>query len=91
MRDLTDLQKCLIFAALLNSALYLTGCFVAGMVAGNAVAWKLALATTGLCFLSYMGQYFSGLGLVWRILSKLAALGSIVAGVAAGVALLWRA
>lgn len=41
---------------LINSALYLTGCFVAGLATGNSVAWRLALATAGVTYLAYVVQ-----------------------------------
>ncbi len=37
-------------AAILNSALYLVGVFLAGVATGNKLAWSLALVTMGLCY-----------------------------------------
>lgn len=51
-----DERPYLYIAILINSALYLTGVFVAGLMLGNGWAWKLALLTAGLCYLSYMAQ-----------------------------------
>lgn len=41
---------------LLNSALYLSGCFVAGLFTGNSWAWKFALASFGLAYVGYVLQ-----------------------------------
>lgn len=40
----------------INSALYLAGAFVAGLVVDNPLAWKLALAAIGVTYLSYLAQ-----------------------------------
>jgi hypothetical protein len=85
---MTDLQKLLVVAALFNSALYLTGVFVAGLLMHSPVAWKLALASSGLCFLCYALQYVSGLYAWAGTAAGTAAAASIVAGVIAGLALL---
>lgn len=69
---------------LINSALYLNGVFVAGLVEGNLWAWKLALAAFGVTYLSYLAQFIRegsilAVGAVWL---------SIALGAAAGLALL---
>ncbi len=90
MPDLTELQKALIWGALINSGLYLTGVFVAGMVTNNPFAWKLALVGAGLSFISYTCQYLGGLSPIYMTVAKTAVACSIVAGIAAGVGLLVR-
>jgi hypothetical protein len=42
--------------ALLNSALFLMGVFVAGLVTAHPLAWKLALAAMAVTFLSHLVQ-----------------------------------
>lgn len=73
---------------LLNSALYLNGVFVAGLVESNPWAWRGALAGFGVTYLSYLLHFAGGTaewpsaaarGLVWL---------SIAIGALAGVALL---
>lgn len=91
MSDLTGLQKMIMLGALLNGALYLTACFTAGLVTQNPLAWKLAIACAGLCFISYTAQYLSALGPSYMAIAKTAVACSIVAGVGAGVALLLKA
>jgi hypothetical protein len=67
---------------LINSALYLTLVFAAGMLTADATAWKLATATAGLCFLTYaVAEIHKGAALVLMGLTW-------VTGVVAGVALL---
>ena len=75
--------KTIAYCAALNSALYLTGCFIAGIITNDHIAWKLALAATGITFIAYAtalnGHDRTAGG---------ASLASIALGVAAGVALL---
>lgn len=70
---------------LLNSALYLSGCFIAGLVTGNPVAWRLALAAMGIVYICYclqgIGHRLSG-AVTWL---------SVALGAAAGLSLLWIA
>lgn len=75
--------KLLVIAALLNSALFLAGIFVAGLVLHNPLAWKLALVSAGLCFLCYVTQYLGHENVAATLAST-----SIVAGAVGGVALL---
>jgi hypothetical protein len=79
----------LIAGALLNSALYLTGCFVAGLVVGNPIAWKLSLVAAGLVFLAYslMATGHPRLSAA----SDYVGAASWVVGIAAGGFLLWTA
>jgi hypothetical protein len=69
---------------LINSALYLSGCFVAGLVVGSPLAWKAALLTAAICYLCYSAQdaWCQRLAQVLRVLS-------LLTGTAAGVALLF--
>lgn len=48
-------QRFLLLGCYINSALYLVGCFVAGMLL-HSPAWKWALAASGAAFLSYIIQ-----------------------------------
>lgn len=70
---------------LLNSALYLNGVFVAGLLQGNEWAWKLALVTFGVTYLSYVAQFVRDGSAVAVILVWL----SIGIGITAGFALLF--
>ena len=42
---------------LLNSSLYLTGVFIAGLYTGNSLAWKMALVSFGVAYASYLAQF----------------------------------
>lgn len=85
---LSDLQKFLMFAALLSSALYLTGVFVAGLATSNGLAWKLALVSEGMCFIAYVCQYLWALHPIYAAVASTAVACSVFAGAAAGMALL---
>lgn len=71
---------------LLNSALYLAGVFVAGLVMGNPYAWKFSLCSAGITYLSYL----AGLNAIPRWIVMLLVCSSIAAGTVAGLALLVR-
>ena len=43
-----------IIGAIVNSAIYILLVFVAGLVRGYPVAWKLAIATAGVTYLSHL-------------------------------------
>jgi hypothetical protein len=45
---------------LLNSALALIGIFVAGIVTGTPLAWKLAIASAALTYFLYLFQFMGG-------------------------------
>lgn len=67
-----NLSNPFVFGALLNSALYLSAAFMAGLVTQHGIAWKLALATIGLTYLSHVAQLPAGgrtdwlaTGLIW--------------------------
>jgi len=51
-------QRFLLLGCYINSVLYLVGCFVAGLFLHSS-AWKWALASAGVAFLSYMIQAWS--------------------------------
>ena len=44
---------------LLNSALYLAACFVAGLVLGKPLVYDLAIAASGVTYLSYIAHFSS--------------------------------
>lgn len=82
------------WGVLLNSAIYLAGCFTAGIVTGNPWSWKLALAAAGV---TYLGYNFQVMETLTADISRRAQLfkvrfglviGSIVLGAAAGLTLL---
>lgn len=85
---LTDLQKLLAHAVLINSVAYCTLVFIAGIHIGNPAVWKLAATTLGLCWVCYAGEYLSGHGLSFRRVAMVASGMSILTGLAAGLALL---
>lgn len=87
---LTDGQKMLIASALLSSALYLIACFVFALAKNNDFAAKMVIVSLGMCFISYVSQYLSGTSAVYEYVAKTATACSIVAGVAAGIAILWK-
>lgn len=75
---------------LINSALYLTGVFIAGIARGNALAVHLALAATGACYISYALQFVfvcNSSPAVYRI-SVAATVASVLLGIAAGLSLI---
>lgn len=85
---MTDLQKLLVVAILLNAALYLTGVFVAGLVTNNALAWKLAIVSAGFATLCYVAQYHQFSASYYQKAMGTLTAGSIVVAVIAGIALL---
>ena len=82
---MTPDQKFLAIGVYLNSALYLAGCFLAGMTTGNVWAWKAALASAAFCYLAYVAQVndaprWASAFVVWL---------SVVSGMVAGIILLF--
>jgi len=73
---------------LINSALYLSGCFIAGLVTGNPWAWKMSLATMGVTYLCYWFQADTALP---PLVVKFTVILSICMGAAAGIGLLVKA
>lgn len=53
---MTEDQRFLAIGIYINSALYLTGVFVAGLVTNNPSAWKSALFSAGIAYLAYYAQ-----------------------------------
>lgn len=83
---MTALQQFTAIGAFIYGALYLTFCLIAGFVTMTPFAWKLALASAGFCFLTFVFQHIE----LNRYLCGTAAAASIVAGAFAGVALMIR-
>lgn len=81
---MSDIQKMLANWAGINSAIYCISVFMAGIYFGNPWAWKLAIATMGICFLSYSLQMWYG----GTTLVKIVVLVSITTGAVAGLSLL---
>jgi hypothetical protein len=74
---------------MLNSALYLSGCFAAGLLLGNRFAWTLALAALGAAYLSYLAHLVTEhLPLQHNLYAVTLTWLSIALGVLAGVVLL---
>lgn len=78
-------RELVIIGLFLNSCLYITGVFVAGIIMRNGLAWKLSLLTAGLCYVSYALQ----LADIGKGYSGAAVRLSVVVGVIAGLALLF--
>ena len=49
-------QRFLAIGIYLNSALYCTGIYCAGLIYHREMAWKFAIATAAVCYLSYYAQ-----------------------------------
>lgn len=77
--------------ALLNSAIYLACVFFAGIVVGDPLAWKLALAAMGVTYLSHVAGMRAAVlqSGRWITVSNAVVIASIAIGIAAGVALLF--
>lgn len=75
---------------LVNSALYLTLVFVAGLFFGVPFAWKSAVATAGVVYLAYFAQEaaITSQSKVIRCVAVALVLLSIALGAGAGIALL---
>ncbi len=86
---LTDLQKLLGAAILLNGAVFSVLAFVAGVMTGNPMAWKMAIATVGWSWVCYAAEYLSGGHAIFRGIAVVACILSIAFGVIAAQALLW--
>lgn len=79
---MTELQRIFAFGAMLNSALYLEACFMAGLFLGNPVAWRLAIAAMGVTYLSYCAAFIEHRSRYYLLPA------SIVLGALAGLSLL---
>lgn len=73
-----------ITGAMLNSALYLTGVFALGLVGNSVWPCRLAIATAGVTYLSYLAQV---VGPDSRATSDVLTFLSIALGLAAGLTL----
>lgn len=80
-----DAAPYLLVAVIITSALYLSGVFIAGLVTDHRLAWLLALATMGICYLSAMVQLAAP---TWRMSALLIVGASVVCGIWAGLELL---
>lgn len=78
-------QRIFLIGLYINSALYLTACAGIGFLTGNGIAWKLAVAAFGFCWIGY---YSNVDGRIPRLIGLGAGIGSIFLGVCAGLALL---
>ena len=78
----------ILISGMINSALYLTGVFVAGIVTNNPGAWKMALLAAALCYLSALVQVTMPQDEGWRIVAMSNVVTTIIVGAAAGIALL---
>jgi uncharacterized membrane protein (DUF485 family) len=77
-------QRLLVIGLYINSALYLSGVYWAGLIYHNNFAWKMALASAGMSYVAYLLQ----LALAPRWLLIAAVTASISVGTIAGTALL---
>jgi hypothetical protein len=69
----------------INSALYLMGCFIAGLMQHSPAAWRTALAAMGVTYLCYLFQTFPAPPR-WLVCPTVAA--SILLGAVSGLILL---
>lgn len=79
-----ETQRCLAWGVYTSEALYEAGVFAAGLVTQNPFAWKLAIATAGIAYVSYAGQI---MGIPRKIATAIVILNFTV-GAAAGIALI---
>jgi len=82
---MTPDQRLLMIGGYISSALYLSGCFAAGLVVHAAAGWRMALFAQGVACVSYSFQ----LGGADRRVSFAATSLSWLAGVIAGVFVLF--
>lgn len=81
-----DFKPFLVIGILVNSALYVSGVFIAGLVTHSPMAWKLALIAFGLSYISYFLQITESAGrkaVEWSVAL------SILAGTVGGLRLLF--
>lgn len=77
-------RKLLIVGILINSALYFTGVFVAGLLTNHPWAWKGALIGVGITYFGYSAQVMNAPRQAQIALVTL----SVVAGIGCGLFLL---
>jgi hypothetical protein len=82
---LNDNRRFVLVSMIVNSALYLAGVFIAGLVTAHPGAWRLALVTAGLCYLSALLQATAPEA---RFTASTMAVLSVIIGGMAGAALL---
>lgn len=80
-------QKFLALGIYINSALFIIGVFVAGLVLNVPLAWKGAILTAGISYLAYVAQvtmasYFT--------VSVLLVVASVVSGILSAATLILR-
>ncbi len=80
------MQRLVFIGGLINSALYLGGVLLVAIVEHNRYASRLALIAIGLTFLAYLAQVQRGAD---STIGAAIAVVSIVAGIGAGLALLF--
>lgn len=79
-------QRLLVVGVYLNSAIYLVGVFVASLFVQHGEAWKMALACAGLSYCAYSAQVIAADA---RYICAALVNGSVLAGLAAGIMLLF--
>ena len=87
--DRATFKLVMAIGVLLNSALYLGGCLIAGLATQNGIAWRFALAALGITYFSYVCHFAAS---EWNELGRLAIIFvwlSVLLGACAGVALLF--
>jgi hypothetical protein len=78
-------QRLLVIGLYINSALYLTGVYWAGLIYHNNFAWKMALAAAGLSYVGYLAQVTQ----IPRALCGIVVGISAIVGAAAGLSLVF--
>lgn len=86
---MSESQRLIFIAAILNSAIYLSGTMAIGIALNNQFAWKAALAAVGISFASWVLQYHATSSERLALASVWATAASVIAGAAAGFALLF--
>lgn len=74
--------------AFIYGALYLTGVFVAGIVTVDPWAWKLALVSAGLAYLTQLADGAAQMAHMWTGIITTLLIVTVAASIAAGVMLL---
>ena len=80
-----DFKPFLVVGLMLNSALYLSGVFVAGIASHRPWAWRVALLACGFSYVSY---YIQAVGMERKVAVQAVFL-SIFFGIVAGLLLLF--
>ena len=85
---MTDLQRILLWAQLVNAGLFNAGVIFIGMLMHNWMAPRLALASIGVGFLSYFCQFLETSGHLRAPPGAVLGIASIILGATAGINLL---